>query len=457
MLRIQHNVVTLSLSLTAFGIVPTGTEVAAQSPGHDILVSSRGTHAVKRYDGETGLYLDDFIAAGAGGLNTTQEILIGHDGHFLVSGRFTNRILRFDRRSGAYLGDFSSGYTLNEPTKMAFGPDGDLYVAQWAGTNTVVRFDGVTGAFVEEVTPTLSQPMQPAWDSQGVLHVVSFGSRDVRTYENGALGSVVTSGVSMGGPVNLWFDGPDLFVIDWSVGGVRRFDAASGEYVEDFVTGMTNAEGYAHGPDGRLYLGDWGSHVVNAYDGATGRFDGQFISGGGLQNPNSLLFIERLPDFSLSASREALSVAAGTSATVEITVLPDRDLAFDEPVSLSCSGLPSTATCDFSSSSVVPGSDGRTSTLTIRSRSLAAGSSFPMGPITGAVLLLAIGAGVSALRASGRSRQLALACAIAGTLWVVACGSATEPVGETVEANVVVRGVSGSLDRSVTLSVSLTR
>ena len=84
-------------------------EIGAQSPGYDVLISSRGTHAVKRYDGETGAYIDDFIAARSGGLDHTQEVLIGHDGHFLVSGRFTSRILRFDRRSGAFLGNFSTG------------------------------------------------------------------------------------------------------------------------------------------------------------------------------------------------------------------------------------------------------------------------------------------------------------------------------------------------------------
>ena len=60
-----------------------------QSGRFDILVSSRSTNSVKRYDAETGAYLGDFVAPGSGGLSTTQEVLFGPDGHLYVSGRAT--------------------------------------------------------------------------------------------------------------------------------------------------------------------------------------------------------------------------------------------------------------------------------------------------------------------------------------------------------------------------------
>ena len=169
---------------------------------------------MKSYDGETGQYLGDFVPEGVGGLSLTQEVLIGPDGHFYVSGRGNNAILKYDRRSGEFLGTFTTGYVLSEPTKMTYGPGGDLYVSQWAGPQTVARFDGSTGAFVSEVTPTLSQPMQQAWSGDGTLFVVSFQSKDVRRFgDDGALIDIFTSGTNLLGPVNLWFDGPgDLFV-----------------------------------------------------------------------------------------------------------------------------------------------------------------------------------------------------------------------------------------------------
>ena len=83
---------------SGIGATPTG----AQVPGYDLLVSSRGTNSVKRYDGRDGAFVDDFIAPGAGGLAITQEVLLGPDGQLYVSGRGTSAILKFDRRTGGF-------------------------------------------------------------------------------------------------------------------------------------------------------------------------------------------------------------------------------------------------------------------------------------------------------------------------------------------------------------------
>ena len=291
----------LMLCLLLIGVSGEATLPDASEPTiraqRDLFVSSRNTNSVKRYDGETGAYLGDFVASGAGGLRATQEVAFGLDGHLYVSGRGNTAILKFDGQTGAFIEPFTSGYTLDNPTKMTFGPDSLLYVSQWGQEqSTVARFDAVTGVFVDEITPDLNQPMGHAWDADTTLYVVSFGSRDVRRYDRqGTLIDVLVSSSFLQGPVNLWFDGDDLLVVDWQTGSVKRFDGQTGAFKENFITGLTNAEGVTVGPDGALYLCDWQQNRVNRYDAQTGAFQKVFASGGGLLQPNSIVFSPDTP------------------------------------------------------------------------------------------------------------------------------------------------------------------
>ena len=63
----------------------------------------------------------------------------------LVSSRFTDQVLRYDLASGAFLGVFASGGGLDNPVGLTFGPDGNLYVAS-GETDQVLRYDGTSGA-----------------------------------------------------------------------------------------------------------------------------------------------------------------------------------------------------------------------------------------------------------------------------------------------------------------------
>ena len=296
--------VLLSGLLIGVSDAVTGPEASVQTrikkAQRDLFVSSRNTNSVKRYNGETGAYLGDFVQPRAGGLSATQEVAFGPDGHLYVSGRGNAAILKFDGQTGAFIEAFTAGYTLDNPTKMTFGPDSLLYVSQWGQEqSTVARFDALTGVFVDEITPDLNQPMGHAWDADTTLYVVSFGSRDVRRYDRqGALINVLVSSASLQGPVNLWFDdGGDLLVVDWQTGSVKRFDGQTGVFKENFITGLTNAEGVTVGPDGALYLCDWQQNRVNRYDAQTGVFQDIFASGGGLLQPNSIVFS---PDVSVA-------------------------------------------------------------------------------------------------------------------------------------------------------------
>jgi len=78
-------------------------------------------------------------------------------------------------------------------------------------------------------------------------------------------------------------------------------------------------------------------------------------------------------DFSISEKPSAASVKPGNSVQFIVTITPIR-AAVNSTVALSCSGLPTGASCSFSPSSVIPGSHGANSVLT-----LFTGSNTPKG------------------------------------------------------------------------------
>lgn len=256
----------------------------------DLLVSSRNTNAVRRYHGGTGEYIDDFVTPGAGGLSRPQEVLLTSDGTLLVTGRDTSAVLKFAASTGELLGEFTTGQALSEPTKTSFGEDGMLYVSQWGpSARRVARFDAETGAFVDSVAEGLRQGMDHAWDAQGQLVVASFEDGRIYTYAADGTRSTLVN-APLEGPVNLWFgENGNLFVIDWTLGDVIEF-SPTGELIRVVLDTEANLEGYAMGPDGRLYVGNWSGHLVLSMelDGSDRR---TFTMGDRPLNPNSLLFI----------------------------------------------------------------------------------------------------------------------------------------------------------------------
>jgi hypothetical protein len=142
---------------------------------------------VKRYDGTTGQFLDEFVATGSGGLDHAAGITFGPDGNlYVASGGWGGNggifglaaVLRYEGPTspdklppGTFLSTFvppgSGG--LNSPFGLLFGPDGngdgqqDLYVSTWlahgtnfkakGNTSAVLRYDGVTGSFIDAFVP----------------------------------------------------------------------------------------------------------------------------------------------------------------------------------------------------------------------------------------------------------------------------------------------------------------
>lgn len=114
----------------------------------DLFVTSVGTNNVLRYDGETGAFVDEFVTAFSGGLNEPRN-LVFHEGSLYVASEANDSVLEYDADTGAFIGTFvtSGSGGLDEPNDIAFGIDGNFYVN--SSTNQILRYDGDTGAFID--------------------------------------------------------------------------------------------------------------------------------------------------------------------------------------------------------------------------------------------------------------------------------------------------------------------
>ncbi len=174
-------------------------------------------------------------------------------------------------------------------------------------------------------------------------------------------------------------------------------------------------------------------------------------------------------DFTLTAVSSSASVPAGQPATFSLTL--NSFGGFNQPVSLSCSGLPARASCLASANPVTPGSSGTAVNLTVttatrnflppmwhvrfkpdlRTRSL---SSITVALLVLMVLLLAMRWGVPARRATALVViAFATVCAVAGCN---SGGSAGVPAGTPAGVyQITVTGTSGSLSHATSLTLQV--
>ena len=138
-------------------VAPTGLTFGSDN---NLYVASLISSEVKRYNGQTGEFINTFVPYSSGGLmNGATGLTFGSDNNLYVSsisGRFagnSNRnssVLRYDGQTGAFIDAFvpANSGGLDDPAGLAFGPDNNLYVNS-NFSNSVLRYSGKTGAFID--------------------------------------------------------------------------------------------------------------------------------------------------------------------------------------------------------------------------------------------------------------------------------------------------------------------
>jgi len=289
----------------------------------DLLVGDLSDNSIKRYDGITGAFLGDFVAPAAGGLSGPTYYTFGPDGNLYVGSINTGSIKRYNGITGVYIDDFvptGSGGGI-EPYAAVFGPDRNLYVSSGYIPSSgvggdVKKFNGVTGAFMEEFVPYLSGDLEYAqgilFGPDGNLYVCNQSSvtntAAIKRY-NGATGAFMGDFVPLSvttDPVDLKF-GPDgdLYVSLFYGHTIERYNGTTGADLGAFVPsgtgGLTWVPDLAFGPNGDLYTVERYAHAVKEFNGATGQYVGDIVSSastqnGGLGESFALLWMIRPPN-----------------------------------------------------------------------------------------------------------------------------------------------------------------
>jgi len=139
------------------------------------------TSDVQKYNASTGTFQGEFVSSGEGGLSDATGLAWGADGDLFVASGNTNSVLEYSS-TGSFLGTFVTPGEggLSAPLDLAFGPDGDLYVLE---PKDVLRYDATTGAF---------EGVFASW-TDGYAHFMTFA--EVPAPEPTGVGSLTAAGI----------------------------------------------------------------------------------------------------------------------------------------------------------------------------------------------------------------------------------------------------------------------
>lgn len=290
------------------GILLTITAIvslAALKAEAALLVASRGSNQVLRYDDQTGAFIDVFISDGVDG---PAYLTYGPDGNLYVADYYSSSVLRYSPE-GKFIDVFippGSGGLVN-PETIKFGSDGNLYVSGPYDPG-LQRYDGKTGAYIDTVVATVPSTGNSLFSPDFALgpdnniYISSvFPTGGVLKYDQQTKTTSVfippSSSPEIPGGEAFGPDG-NLYVGDFifSNASIRKYDSKTGALLGTFVQpgsgGLSGASRLSFEPDGNLYVSSFGSNSILRYNGTTGAFVDAFVpsGSGGLNNPIGFLF-----------------------------------------------------------------------------------------------------------------------------------------------------------------------
>jgi prepilin-type N-terminal cleavage/methylation domain-containing protein len=185
-------------------------------------------------------------------LEATSGIAIGPDGNIYVASKDTGEVLFYDGQTGAPLclnncastrpglfadlQDGAPGHANSGPGPIRFGPDGNLYVSDYGGTE-IRAFNGATGVELPVVATGFGPPAGLAFAPNGDLYAGNFGTSAIIRIRNGQQQTFIASGT---GPILtpsaiLVVPGDDLLIVSMFANEIHRY-SATGAYLGVFAT-----------------------------------------------------------------------------------------------------------------------------------------------------------------------------------------------------------------------------
>jgi N-acetylneuraminic acid mutarotase len=156
------------------------------------------------------------------------------------------------------------------------------------------------------------------------------------------------------------------------------------------------------------------------------------------------------PDFSITASYDALTMLAGESAAISMLVTPVGN--FSSAVSFSCSGLPSGASCSFSPSSVTPALGTPASTILTINVPATTTASHHFNLLSSGSMLAAVALCFVGRRKRYRQLLLLPVMSIVALASLSGCGTTSSKSATSI---VTVTATAGSLQHTATVSLTV--
>lgn len=272
-------VATRTIGSAAVGLNgPLGVAIDGQGR---IYVANKTSGRILRFTLATGAIDNTFNVSCPG----CTDLLVGPDGNvWALTG---NQVRRFTP-AGLDLGNYLVGGTLKEAYEMEIGPDGKLYVCDWAPNHTnernVKRYH-TSGSFdrvfiANGGTAQLRRPNGITWDASTNVYVSDAeNNRIVRYNSAGSYLSIYSNTGAGSAPSRLKF-GPDtnLYVNCSGNGNVKRYRGPAGPSPGAFISEFVPPVGLEGGSSDYLLFGSGtATGAIDSVDIVPGTVTGGFI------------------------------------------------------------------------------------------------------------------------------------------------------------------------------------